>query len=830
MKGYFLLCIILLSISKVNIAQDSITSRIILVGDGGQFTNGKHPVAEAIKSHGKLDKKTTLIFLGDNVYKVGLPDDELLTYSMARSVLDSQLSIVNNTPARLYMIPGNHDWNNGKQAGYESILREQNYVNILGKDNVRFFPLEGCPGPVEIQLDDNTVLIILDSQWWIHPYDKPGIESDCEYKTKDEVLTQLEDIVNRNFRKLVIFAAHHPFRSNGIHGGYFGFKQHIFPFTELKKNLYIPLPIIGSIYPISRSVFGTPQDLKHPAYQNMVYDIEKTLKVHPNVIFVHGHEHNLQLIKDSSYHYIVSGSGSKTTRVSKARNTLYAAAEQGFATLEISKNKNVRATFFTVTDSVRQTYSENIVNFSKLPELTAEETPTIQKEGAKFKDTVNVAASERYGQAKKLQRWIIGDNYRKEWSEMINMPVFHINSEKGGFKITGLGGGKQTKSLKLVDADGGEWTLRTIDKDPDKAIPEVFRNSIGEDIVQDLVSTAHPYGALVVPGLAKATGVTVAQPELFFVPDDPALGYYRPLFANTVCMLESRNPTIDGSDTKSTANFLEKMVEESDHRPDQNSVLRARLLDMLIADWDRHFDQWKWGTEDTGKGRIYYPVPKDRDQALAYSDGMLIKYVSNNKLPFLKGLRYDIPKIKWLNWSARDFDRLFMNDLSAEDWQGVLKGFTENLTDSVIERAVRKLPPEIYAISGRTITEKLKSRRDLLPEQAMIYYEFISSYVNIPGSNMPEYYKVNNDKDGKLQVSVYERINSVDTGFRIYQRSFDPKITNEIRLYGLHGNDLFEIDENVSSRIKIRIIGGKGNDTFDVKGNVRNYLYDIDTS
>jgi hypothetical protein len=61
-----------------------------------------------------------------------------------------------------------------------------------------------------------------DSQWWLHPYDKPGIESDCPYKTKDEVLSQLSDILTRNYKKLVIFATHHTFRSNGSHGGYYG--------------------------------------------------------------------------------------------------------------------------------------------------------------------------------------------------------------------------------------------------------------------------------------------------------------------------------------------------------------------------------------------------------------------------------------------------------------------------------------------------------------------------------------------------------------------------------------------------------------------------------
>src|SRR5690349_8253173 len=94
-------------------AQDSITTRIVLIGDGGQFTGGKHPVSDAIRASVPMDEKTVVVFLGDNIYKVGLPDDQVITYAIAHNVLDSQVSIVANTKARLYMIPGNHDWNNG---------------------------------------------------------------------------------------------------------------------------------------------------------------------------------------------------------------------------------------------------------------------------------------------------------------------------------------------------------------------------------------------------------------------------------------------------------------------------------------------------------------------------------------------------------------------------------------------------------------------------------------------------------------------------------------------------------------------------------------------
>jgi len=212
MKKIILYLAFLLTAWHITTAQDSLTARIVLIGDGGQFTAGKHPVSDAIRASVPLDNKTVVIFLGDNVYKVGLPDEQVITYALAHNVLDSQVSIVANTKARLYMIPGNHDWNNGSFNGIQTILREQLYVNQLGKDNVRFYPEDGCPGPVEIPINDDVVLIVIDSQWWLHQYDKPGIESDCPYKTKDEVVTQLGDLLLKNFKKLVIIATHHPFR------------------------------------------------------------------------------------------------------------------------------------------------------------------------------------------------------------------------------------------------------------------------------------------------------------------------------------------------------------------------------------------------------------------------------------------------------------------------------------------------------------------------------------------------------------------------------------------------------------------------------------------
>lgn len=815
---------------------DTISQRIVLIGDAGLLTNGKHAVVDAVRSLVPMDKKTTILFLGDNIYPNGLPVGENSTFGKYRAVLDAQLSIAAYTDAKVYMIPGNHDWKNGSRDGYPAILREQLYVDFLidtlGKTNVKFFPEDGCPGPEEIILGNDVVIILFDSQWWLHQYDKPDIESDCVCKTKEELAEKIEQIAARNTKKLVILASHHPFKSYGVHGGYFTLTQHLFPFTDLFPSAYIPLPVLGSVYPLARKVFGAPQDLKHPVYVDMIDQISsKIMSAAPNIIFVAGHEHNLQLIKDSSYNYIISGGGSKKQRVvSSTGKAVFTSPNQGFSVLEVSTNKNVSVTFYTVTDTVRKEYTDSLLNFSKIPDRFLIDSSSFRGDDPflKYKDTITVPASQNFSEVHGLRKIFTGQNYRREWATPVNMKVFNIKKEKGGFKIdsTGLGGGKQTKTLTLKDKNGKLWVLRTVDKKETPAVPSEFRGALPDVVMKDFNSAAHPYGALVVPSLAAPLNIPVANPELFFVPDDPAFGFFRPVFAGKVCMLEEKDPSPDSLEIKSTAKIFKKMLDENDHRVDQPAIVKARLLDMLIGDFERHFDQWKWIVNDTGKGKYYQPIPRDRDQAFFYSDGLQMKLFSGRVIPFLKGFRHDIPDVDWLGYTAKDFDRIFLNGVDAEEWKRAIANMKEELTDSVIRNAVMKLPPEIFAINGKKIIQKLISRRDILSKKAMIYYNFISKRVNVIGSNNKEYFKVSNNGDG-LRVRVWARERGNDTSFQMYDRIFDPSITKEIRLLGLNDNDIFEVDSTASSRIKLRIIGGQGEDTFDIKGNVVNLLYDL---
>jgi hypothetical protein len=88
----------------------------------------------------------------------------------------------------------------------------------------------------------------------------------------------------------------------------------------------------------------------------------------------------------------------------------------------------------------------------------------------------------------------------------------------------------------------------------------------------------------------------------------------------------------------------------------------------------------------------------------------------------LEGFDKKTPDIISLTYLARHMDRPFLNDLDEAAWRKVTDAFIAKLTDDVIAQAVRNLPPEIHALSGEALTQKLLDRRRLMPKAANEYY------------------------------------------------------------------------------------------------------------
>lgn len=444
-------------------------------------------------------------------------------------------------------------------------------------------------------------------------------------------------------------------------------------------------------------------------------------------------------------------------------------------------------------------------------------------------DSIKMAAHARYDHVTPQRRLFFGENYRKLWAMPVTMKVFYLEKEKGGLTITEPGGGNQTRSLHLEDASGRKYALRSVQKYPERALPKDERHTVKKDVLQDEVSTSNPYAALIVPPLADALGIQHSNPQIVFVPDDPALGQYRKEYGNQVYLFEELEPM--GIKTIKTEKVQDKLQDDYDNRADQRLLLRARLLDMVMGDWDRHGGQWRWEKEDLDKGNLYKPVPQDRDKVF-YTTSGLFPWFAAGKNPQLQPFGDKIKNIGKWNYNNRFFDLYFLNQLNEQDWEEQIAYVQGKLTDELLTGAVKLMPANIYAATGKKTTEILIARRNNIKESALEYYNFLAQNVDIPGSDKKEKFVVDEQKNGQVSISIYKIKKDDSLGNAFYQRTFDPESTKEIRLYGLGGKDVFNVTGNTPSPIKVRMIGGADEDKFTVDNtlNDKNRLFIYDRS
>jgi len=411
----------------------------------------------------------------------------------------------------------------------------------------------------------------------------------------------------------------------------------------------------------------------------------------------------------------------------------------------------------------------------------------------------------------------MGSNYRKEWNTPITVPVLNLSTEQGGLTPVKKGGGKQTKSLRLENPQGRQFTLRSIAKFiTNKTLPADLQSDAAADLVADGVSASYPYAALSIPTFAQAAGIPSGFAKVVYIGDDPKLGEYRSEFANMMVLYEPRLPdSVDKAyDTDEVADKLEK---DNDNMVDQQALLRIRILDMFVMDLDRHEDQWTWGAYDNahGKGKTYFPIAKDRDQAFYINDGVLPGFIKARSLvPQLEGFKAQARSINRFNYAARNLDRFFLTSLTEQDWKQAAEKFVSQMTDQVIENAIAQQPKEIRDISGPQIIQTLKDRRNYLVNEVMEYYRFISETVSVTGSDKKELFEINRNEDGSILAQVFKVTNEGEKSIKMYERKFDPLVTKEVRFYGMDGDDKFVVNGS-TDKIKIRIIGGGEQDVFE---------------
>ncbi len=453
-------------------------------------------------------------------------------------------------------------------------------------------------------------------------------------------------------------------------------------------------------------------------------------------------------------------------------------------------------------------------------------------------DSIKIAASTEYknGQFYKIA---YGNRYRKSWRTPVTFPKFDLNSTAGKLRIVKKGGGMSTKSLRLEGEDGREYVLRSVFKSGRRGVPDRFRNSVYEDVLQDLRVGGHPYSALPIAPLAAAADLYHTNPSIYYLPEQAALGKYKENAGELYLFEEYPN---EGWNLGSFGNtekiigydkLLEKVRDTPKNQVDEKWVVKSRLFDLWIGDYDRHDDQWRWAEFPDEANNIDYwrPIPRDRDQALFDINGVLPWILSRDFIhiqqhPFAGRIQ----DMKEFASNAKHFDRTWTTELEWKDWKVIAEELQAKLTDEVIENAFLTWPKAIYDLDAPSLIKRLKKRRNRMVSHAQQLYELLTKYVNVVGTDKREFFEVNRKNDNVLLVTVYALSKNGKKKKITYQRTFYAKETKEIRLYGLGGSDQYSLSGNAKNPIVIRVLGGPETDeietTSDRKLDKKVVIYD----
>jgi hypothetical protein len=350
-------------IEPIECSDDShTTDSVFLIGDAGDpklpdadSNELIDPVLLSLNEHiGRRiqllgEDRVSTVFLGDNVYWNGLPPEAHKDRRERERKLEAQIAA--SAPSRAVFLLGNHDWDVDGPEGWIRALEQRRFLQRFAP-RVETKPLAGCTGPGRLDVGEWLRIIFTDQAAFEHVHRRPEEHAtQCPEDDDLEAFLRLSDEFDHPDGRHMALALHHPLVTAGPHGGHYTWKQHLFPLTDFWSWAWLPLPIIGSVYPLSRGWGASDTDITSAAYDRMVRSIFRAARPLAPQFFIGGHEHSLQVHRDVlDVYYLVSGAGSsrKVDRVERMPTLMFAAARPGYMRLDVHDDGALRVGVFAV--------------------------------------------------------------------------------------------------------------------------------------------------------------------------------------------------------------------------------------------------------------------------------------------------------------------------------------------------------------------------------------------------------------------------------------------------------------------------------------------------
>ena len=766
---------------------------------GTEKSNQNNSVLNAITDDMANELNSTLLLLGNNSGENGFSGDNLL----GKDKIDSYANILKPYANKIIFVPGSKDWH----SGLKDLRAQEDYLKKKFKNKNVFQPKKGCPIE-KIKINADVDLLILDSQWALSDWDNiPNINDNCHIKNKTDFYVEVEHEIIKSQGKTVLIAAYHPIATYGQYGGSYSFGLN-------------------------------PQNISNKNYKEFSDRLITIAQLSKNVVFVSGHEQNMQFIIDKKVPIIISGAGGEIKNSRSGKKSKFNRNEKGFSKIIEYKDGSMWMSFHGESNNYASPiFSTEIIepqeNIS-IPDFNEKNTPEIVS-----KSIYKPEELERSG----LYKMLWGEHFRKDYETPINVKSALLDTLYGGLSVMRKGGGHQTNSLRLVTKDGRQFAMRSAKKSALRFIQYfIFKTEYLEpdiedtyfiQLLQDYWTTANPYGSLTIGDLADALDIYHANTELYYIPKQETLGVHNEAYGNKMYFIEERLTDGHGgvaslgstNKIQSTTDLLEKLRRKDKIEINESLYIRTRLFDNLIGDWDRHADQWRWAVQKQDNGKdLYEPIPRDRDQVFSDFDGFIFGTLTalSPPLRFMQSYNSEYESTKWFNDAGDDVDLAVLTNHTQEDWLREARFIKENLTEEAIDKAFANFPEEIDQFKVARTKKALLGRLANIEENAVNLYEYLRSCVVITGTDKDDYFEITRKPNGITNVSIY-RIKNGEKTAKYWDVDYDKSVTNELWIYGLDDQDIFEVAGKADKYVKIKIIGGQNNDTYRIinKRNVR---------
>ncbi|NJW52125.1 metallophosphatase [Salinimicrobium oceani] len=777
----------------------------IISNTGSGAHKNTSAILKSIVAASKHDSTATLLLPGNITPENGYLHKDSKREEIENFLQKELLVPLSDFNGNIIYTPGENEWNKSAPQSLddlESFLQD--------RSNGQFLPDDGCPVE-DIEINDNVALITIDSQWYLEDWDQNSeFNVECDIRTKERFFIEIKDALKDNFGKVKILVMHHPVMSSSTPG----FFSRVFPFSR--------------------------QNFENPVYTELRKTIETLASQFDDVIFVSGNHANLQFLTNERNPQVISATAGETASAKALKDEHFASEEPGFAKLRVFKNGNSDLHFFKVNRESTASIFHTII--------PGEQHTRIDLEGKEWKDLGDTYAASIYTSEETeksgIFRFLWGKHYRDVYDQKIEVPVLLLDTIYGGLKPIKEGGGQQSRSIRFINEDDHEFTLRALRKSPGNYIQadllptsyigDRINNTFPERLVLDYFTTSHPYAKFALDNFSEALDLPHIKPEIYYVPRQPGLGIHNDEYGDELYELQAHA----GSENKSFAQFenpqeiistfdlLEELREDPQAEVVQEEYIKARLFDMLIGDWDRHQDNWRWAEYEEDGKKKYVPIPRDRDQSFSRYDGPLIRLLkfAEPRLRKMQTFDEDIDDVAWFNWSGYSLDLQFLSGSSWEQWQEQAAFIQKTITDEVIASAFAELPQEAQDQSIEEIKQKLKGRRENLQKIAADYFKHLQQFTILTGTDEDETFTFERKANGKTEI-----IKAVD-GKEIARYHYDSKTTNEVWIYGMAGDDTFTVTGPGDDHVLLRILGGPGTDTYNFENKRDVKLYDFKSS